>query len=50
MKLKNILGALLMGALAFSATSCSLDYDPISSYSDVTEGVTGDGKIGRAHV
>lgn len=44
MKLKNILGALLMGALTFSATSCSLDYDPISSYSDVTEGVTSDGK------
>ncbi|WP_300702957.1 RagB/SusD family nutrient uptake outer membrane protein [Bacteroides sp.] len=30
---------LLVGGLIFTATSCSLDYDPVDIYSDVTEGV-----------
>lgn len=44
MKLKNILGTMLCTTSMFIATSCSLDYDPISQYSDVTEGTTEEGK------
>ena len=41
MKLNNIaVIALLGGALALGSTGCTLDYDPVSDYSDVTEGVT----------
>ncbi|MDR1983493.1 MAG: RagB/SusD family nutrient uptake outer membrane protein [Prevotellaceae bacterium] len=36
MKIKNIF---LICSLVFSAMSCSLDYEPLESYSDVTEGV-----------
>ena len=42
MKLRNykhyILGGLLAGGL-LNFSACSLDYDPLASYSDVTEGV-----------
>lgn len=44
MKLKNILQLTLSGVLTLFVTSCSLDYDPVSDYSDVTEGVTEGGK------
>jgi hypothetical protein len=40
MKHKNLLIALC--SLALFAASCSLDYDPIDTYSDVTEGVATD--------
>ena len=30
---------LLAGGLIFTTASCSLDYDPVDMYSDVTEGV-----------
>ena len=35
---------MLSGAIVLSVTSCSLDYDPVSDYSDVTEGISEDGK------
>lgn len=38
MKTKYILGGLLLGGLT-SLTSCGLDYNPLDSYSDITEGV-----------
>lgn len=41
---KYIIGSLLLGAM-LNVTSCNLDYDPVDTYSDVTEGVedeTGD--------
>lgn len=42
MKLRNyIIGGLLVGG-ALNLASCSLDYDPIASYSDVTEGIHDD--------
>ncbi|MDR3285915.1 MAG: RagB/SusD family nutrient uptake outer membrane protein [Prevotellaceae bacterium] len=41
MKIRNIF---LVCSLAFAATACSLDYDPIDSYSDVTEGINEQGK------
>lgn len=44
MKLIYILGAVLCSTIALVSTSCSLDYDPISTYSDVTEGVADDGQ------
>lgn len=45
MKLKYMYRGLLCGMLlAVSATSCDLDYDPVADYSDVTEGVTEEGK------
>jgi hypothetical protein len=40
MKRKNLLIALC--SLAFFVAACSLDYDPLDTYSDVTEGVTTD--------
>lgn len=43
MKLKKILYIILGISLLGSISSCSLDYDPISDYSDVTEGYK-DGK------
>ena len=39
MKRKNLL---ILFALACLAASCSLDYDPLDTYSDVTEGVAND--------
>ncbi|MDU1892579.1 MAG: RagB/SusD family nutrient uptake outer membrane protein [Dysgonomonas sp.] len=39
MKLRYIFGGLVCG-LIFGLTSCSLGYDPVDTYSDVTEGVT----------
>lgn len=44
MKLKYIFLGLLTGGSLFLATSCSLDYDPVDTYSDVTEGITSSGK------
>ena len=44
MKLKNILAITFSGIFALFINSCSLDYDPVSDYSDVTEGVTEEGK------
>ena len=41
---KYILGSLLFGAMT-GVTSCNLDYNPVDTYSDITEGVqtnTGD--------
>lgn len=35
---------MLYAIAVFAATSCSLDYDPVSEYSDVTEGITDEGK------
>ncbi|MDR0694258.1 MAG: RagB/SusD family nutrient uptake outer membrane protein [Prevotellaceae bacterium] len=40
MKRKNIL--ILLCSVAFIAASCSLDYDPLDTYSDVTEGIATD--------
>ncbi|MBQ8502310.1 MAG: RagB/SusD family nutrient uptake outer membrane protein [Bacteroides sp.] len=41
MKLKSIYINMAYGlALTLSVASCDLDYDPVASYSDVTEGVT----------
>ena len=40
---KYIIGTLCAAALA-TAASCSLQYDPVDTYSDVTEGVKEDGK------
>lgn len=42
MKLINIFQGLVC-SLVLSTTSCSLDYDPVETYSDVTEGVTEEG-------
>lgn len=43
MKLYNISKTLLISALTGSmVAACDLDYDPLSNYSDVTEGVTED--------
>ena len=39
---KYIIGGLF--AAFASASSCSLQYDPVDTYSDVTEGVKEDGK------
>lgn len=44
MILKNILKFIVGGIIFFAPTSCSLDYDPISDYSDVTEGFNQGGK------
>ncbi|WP_165041951.1 RagB/SusD family nutrient uptake outer membrane protein [Dysgonomonas sp. ZJ709] len=45
MKLKYIfLGLACSSCLILTNTSCSLDYDPIDTYSDVTEGVTESGE------
>lgn len=35
---------MLAGAMALFVTSCSLDYDPVGEYSDVTQGVSEDGE------
>ena len=35
---KYILGSLLFGAMT-GVTSCNLDYNPVDTYSDITEGV-----------
>lgn len=45
MKLKYIFASMLGGAITLLVASCSLDYDPVSDYSDVTEGITEDGKV-----
>lgn len=37
MKVKNMISVMLLGSV-MSFTSCSLDYKPLDSYSDVTEG------------
>lgn len=43
MKLKSLYKTSVYGLLlSMSVSSCNLDYDPVSSYSDVTEGVTND--------
>ncbi len=42
MKLKYIFGGLMTAALMIGSVSCTLDYDPISQYSDVTEGIETD--------
>lgn len=42
MKRKYIFGGALTAALMIGSASCSLDYDPVSSYSDVTEGIETD--------
>ena len=40
MKSKHIYKSIACGVLlALTATSCDLDYNPVDSYSDVTEGV-----------
>lgn len=39
MKLKYIIGGFSLGLL-LSVSSCSLDYDPLDTYTDVTEGTT----------
>ena len=44
MKQNNIGKIILGGVMAFAVTSCSLDFDPISAYSDVTEGISDKGK------
>ena len=44
MKQNNIGKIILGGVMAFTVTSCSLDFDPISAYSDVTEGISDNGK------
>ena len=44
MKQKNIGKIILGGAMIFVAASCSLNFDPISDYSDVTEGISETGK------
>jgi hypothetical protein len=44
MKLKYIFLGLIISSAAYLTTSCSLDYDPVDTYSDVTEGVTESGK------
>ncbi|MDR2627767.1 MAG: RagB/SusD family nutrient uptake outer membrane protein [Dysgonamonadaceae bacterium] len=41
MKHKNLL-IFALCSLAFFAASCSLDYDPVDTYSDVTEGISTD--------
>ena len=43
MKLKYIFGGLLC-SLIFTVTSCSLDYDPLDTYSEITEGQTETGE------
>ena len=42
MKLRTIFCGLTSGLL-LGISSCSLDYEPLDTYSDVTEGVTSDG-------
>lgn len=37
MKIRYIIGCVLAGVLGF--TSCGLDYEPVSDYSDITEGI-----------
>ncbi|MFV0328185.1 MAG: RagB/SusD family nutrient uptake outer membrane protein [Bacteroides xylanisolvens] len=44
MKAINIISQAILIASLLVNTSCSLDYDPIESYSDVTEGVAESGK------
>ena len=40
MKLNHIYKSIACGVLlAMTATSCDLDYNPVDTYSDVTEGV-----------
>jgi hypothetical protein len=39
---KRTMSALFVLCLLFHVSSCSLDYDPVDTYSDVTEGVTAD--------
>ena len=36
---KYILGSLLFGAMT-GVTSCNLDYNPVDTYSDITEAVS----------
>ena len=43
MKLKYIFGGLVVSFL-LTTSSCNLDYDPVDTYSDVTEGVNDDGE------
>ena len=40
MKTKNISNLFIAGTMIFIAFSCSLDYDPISEYSERTYGQT----------
>ena len=40
MKQKNIRKIILGGVMIFAVVSCSLDFEPLSSYSDITEGVS----------
>ncbi len=40
MKTKNIFLSAVVAAATVAVSSCSLDYDPIDTYSDVTQGVT----------
>lgn len=42
MKLRTIFYGLTSGLL-LGLSSCSLNYEPLDTYSDVTEGVTSDG-------
>ena len=44
MKRNNIGKIILDGAITLAVASCSLDFDPISDYSDVTEGISETGK------
>lgn len=44
MKRNNIGKIILGGAITLAVASCSLDFDPISDYSDVTEGISETGK------
>jgi hypothetical protein len=44
MKLKYIFLGLIISSGFLFTTSCSLDYDPVDTYSDVTEGVNDTGK------
>lgn len=43
MKLKYIFGGLVV-SLLLATPSCNLDYDPVDTYSDVTEGMNNDGE------
>lgn len=44
MRQKNIGKIILGGVMIFATASCSLDFDPVSEYSDITEGISETGK------